>query len=118
MSKAEILLGVAATKRKFVLGQMSEVCFYLRIEGKEDWEITCFMPYWQILRQLKYDLRNFAHGVARSAKRARVKEFVLRNGMRNNFETGKDVRCLALPASLVNEFRKVLVSRGLREVKK
>ena len=118
MPKAEILLGIAASKRKSVVYRKSEICFYLRIEGKEDSEITCFMPYWQILQMLNYDLHNFARRVSRSAKMARVREFVIKNGMRNNFEDGKDVRCLALPVVLVNDFRQMLLSLGLREAKK
>ncbi len=127
MPKAAILVGIAGSKRKFIAGQMSELCFYLRIDGVEISESTCFAPHWQILGSLNEDLCDYAksvqkelvgfvryHHIASSA----VYEFIICNGWRNNFETGEDVRCQPLPIQAIDVFRNELIACGLREAKK
>jgi len=129
MPKAAILVGIAGSKRKFVAGQMSELCFYLRIDGVEISEITSFAPHWQILKTLLDDLREFA-GIIRKDLDLYIQrsfsledepdapEFVILNGWRNCFDTGNDVRCQPLPIQAIDVFRNELIVCGLKEAKK
>ncbi len=128
MPKAAILVGIAGSKRKFVAGQMSELCFYLRIDGREINEITSFAPHWQILKTLKDDLRDFAGSIRNDLDlyvkynfsledEPGTREFVILNGWRNCFTTGNDVRCQPLPVEAIDVLKAELISLGLKEVK-
>ena len=129
MVKVEILVGVVGSKRKFVAGQISEFCLYLRVDGRDSLEVTSFMPYQQILSYFEESFRDYAvslqkqicyfvnYNYCRSFDPSDC-EFIVRNGWRNRFDTGEDVRCQPLPLEIINTFRDELTSLGLKEAKK
>lgn len=130
MAKAAILVGIAGSKRKFIAGQMSELCFYLRIDGVEISEVTSFAPHWRILRDLEHVLRGYASSVERQYvdflcnrpgpedQLMSAREFVVLNGWRNDLETGEDVRCQPLPIEAIESFRNSLICHGFKEAGK
>lgn len=129
MPKAAILVGIAGSKRKFIAGRMSELCFYLRIDGREISEVTSFAPHWQILSALTEELHGYASSVEKQYlnflryspglqdELMNVREFVVLNGWCNCLETGNDIRCQPLPIEAIEVLRGELISRGFKEVR-
>lgn len=123
MVKVTILIGVAASRRKFVTGQMSEFCLYLRVNGQEVGEVIFFMPHQKITSFAMNNRYDYAHSVHKSV--AYVCgfspfecELAILNGWCNNFQTGECVRCQPLPIEFVDAFRDALICHGFNTEKK
>lgn len=125
MLRVEILVGIAASKRKWFAGNKSEFCYYLRVDGFELSEETFFAPYSEIVSSPPEEIRILARSTWVNCRQYAVSKgcscemsFVIRNGWRNVFETGKDIRCRALPVSFIKLMSKYLREQGFVEVKK